>query len=69
MSLTSGPSHAETATRTCVRDHYGAVTEGPRRPVTSTPHVAHNVCAVSPEKARPLRTTAAMTVDIYPHAI
>jgi hypothetical protein len=40
-SLTSGPYHAKTARRARTRDHYGAATEGPRRPVTSVPHVAH----------------------------
>jgi hypothetical protein len=32
-----GPHHAEMARCARVRDHYDATTEGPRRPVTSTP--------------------------------
>jgi hypothetical protein len=59
--LTSGPSHVETVAHTRVCDHYDAVTEGLRCPVTSSPHVAHDVCAVPPEKTRLLRTTAATT--------
>jgi hypothetical protein len=35
--LTGGPYRAETDMHTCVRDHHGVTTEGPRRPVTSTP--------------------------------
>jgi hypothetical protein len=30
---------------TRTRDHYGAATEEPRRPVTSAPHVAHGCVA------------------------
>jgi hypothetical protein len=63
--LASEPHHAETVVHTRVRDHYGAVTEGSRCPVTSPPpYVAHYVCATPPEKARPLRTTAATTAII-----
>jgi hypothetical protein len=39
--------------RTRARYHYGAVTEGTRRPVPSAPHVAHYACDTPPEKARP----------------
>jgi hypothetical protein len=55
---------AEMAAHACVHDHYGAVTEGPRRPVTSAPHVARSICVAPPEKARPLRTTATTTAII-----
>jgi hypothetical protein len=48
---------------TCA-DHYGAATEGPRRPVTSAPHVAHSARGCAACKARPWRTTAATTVGI-----
>jgi hypothetical protein len=41
LPLTDGPHRAKTTGCTHVRDHYGATTEGPRRPVTSTPHVAY----------------------------
>jgi hypothetical protein len=41
LPLTSETHYTETARRTLVRDHYGAATEGSRRPVTSAPHVAH----------------------------
>jgi hypothetical protein len=37
MPLTGGPSRVETAAHTRVRDHYGTVTERPRRPITSAP--------------------------------
>jgi hypothetical protein len=47
-----------------MRDHYGAATEGPRRPVTSAPTSPTPRAATPPEKARPRRTTAATTVDI-----
>jgi hypothetical protein len=40
-SLTSGTHHAEMAGCVRVRDHCGAATEGPRRPITSAPHVSH----------------------------
>jgi hypothetical protein len=36
-----GPHVAETTGRMRTRDHYGVATEGPWRPVTSAPHVAH----------------------------
>jgi hypothetical protein len=49
--------------RTCA-DHYGAVTEGPRRPVTSAPPVAHSAGGGAACKARPQRTTADTTVGI-----
>jgi hypothetical protein len=62
--LTGGPYRAEMATYTCVRDHYSAATEGPRRHVTFAPHIAHYACAVPPKKARLLRTTAATTTVI-----
>jgi hypothetical protein len=39
--LTNGPHVAETAWCTRMRDHYGAATEEPQRPVTSAPHVSH----------------------------
>jgi hypothetical protein len=61
MPLTSGPSHAETAVRMRMRNHYGAITEGLRCPITSVPH---DVCAAPPEKAHPLCTTAATTAVI-----
>jgi hypothetical protein len=41
LPLTGGPYHAETTRHACVRYHYGAATEGPWRPVTSAPYVAH----------------------------
>jgi hypothetical protein len=50
--------------RARVRNHYSAVTKGLRHPVTFAPHVAHDVCMVSPEKVRPLRTITATTVVI-----
>jgi hypothetical protein len=63
-SPTSGPHHAETARRARMRDHYGAATEGSRRPVTSAPTTPTPRASAPPEKARPRRTTAAMTVGI-----
>jgi hypothetical protein len=44
-----------------MRNHYGAITEGLRCPITSVPH---DVCAAPPEKAHPLCTTAATTAVI-----
>jgi hypothetical protein len=38
---TAGPHHAETVGYARTRDHYSTVTEGPRHPVTSVPHVVH----------------------------
>jgi hypothetical protein len=38
---TDGPHRVETARCARVRDHYGTTSEGPRRPVTSSPHVVH----------------------------
>jgi hypothetical protein len=58
MLLTGGPDRAETAAYTHVRD-YDATTEGPRRPVTSTPHITHSARVAPHEKARRPRTTAA----------
>jgi hypothetical protein len=45
-----------------VRDHYGAATEGPRRPVMSAPHYVRGGDARP--LPRPLRTTAATTATI-----
>jgi hypothetical protein len=44
LLLTDGPHRAKTTGCTRVRDHYGATTKGPRRPITSTPHIAHYAC-------------------------
>jgi hypothetical protein len=62
--LTNGPHRAETAVHTHVHDHYSAVTEGLRRPITSPPHGTHYARAALPEKARPLCTTTATTAVI-----
>jgi hypothetical protein len=59
--LTGGTYHAETARRACMRDHYGAATEGPRRPVTTAPTSSTMPVAAPPEKACPLCTTTART--------
>jgi hypothetical protein len=41
LPLTGGPHYTEAARHARVHYHYGAATEGPRRPVTSAPHIAH----------------------------
>jgi hypothetical protein len=64
LPLMGRPHYAEMARHASARYHYGATTEGPRRPVTSAPHVAHNVCGCALEKAPPQRTTATTTVGI-----
>jgi hypothetical protein len=58
MLLTGGPHRAETVVYTHVRD-YDATTEGPQRPVMSSPHITHSIRVAPHEKARPPRTTAA----------
>jgi hypothetical protein len=47
-----------------MRDHYGAMTEGPRRPVTSTPTSPALRAAAPPEKVCPRRMTEAATGGI-----
>jgi hypothetical protein len=61
---TGRPHSVETTGCARMRDHYGAATEGPRRPVTSTPTSSTTLAVAPPEKAHPPRMTAATTAAI-----
>jgi hypothetical protein len=62
--MTDGPHCAKTVEPVRTRDHYGAATEGPQRPVTSAPTSSTTLAVAPPEKAHPPRMTAATTAAI-----
>jgi hypothetical protein len=51
--LTGGTHRAKTAKHTCVRDHYGTTTEGPRELVTSATQDAHYAHGCTAGKGAP----------------
>jgi hypothetical protein len=60
----AGPTTPKQPGMRACANHYGAATEGPRRPITSAP-MSHTARVAAPsEKAHPRRTTTATTVGI-----